>query len=380
MELLLWPCITLERANPVSHIASFRACGFDLRGSWHSFLYRLTLRFHECSRTSHKHTHSGVELPLLQLGTAHLITQPGIDATVPASFTGIMPERTFRQMELALQTGLRAFDTALIYRSHGAIGAVLGEWWRTQRLSSRNDVWITTKIFHPDARHASFGIAHMPNMANMTANEIRDMTVEHFETSLLELGVGYVDLLLLHWPSGKTATESDNNVTAANRQRRIAAWRVLEDVYHKGWARAIGVSNFAPRHLEQLREDGASVIPMVNQFEASVTLQYPDLLQYCLEHDIVPQAYSPFGRGLKELPPELHAVAARYPSKNPGQVAMKYLLQLGYAIVYLSNTQEHMVSNSDLFDFALTSTDMDTLRQLHNPEGGWGLPAPDELE
>ena len=91
------------------------------------------------------HLKSGVEMPLLQLGTAQLITKPGSDATatVPESFIGMLPERTFRQVELALQHGLRAFDTALIYRSHGPLGHVLGEWWRTGRLASRSDVWIT---------------------------------------------------------------------------------------------------------------------------------------------------------------------------------------------------------------------------------------------
>ena len=176
-------------------------------------------------------------MPLLQLGTAHLLTKPGIDATVPPNFTGMLPERAYRQIELALRNGLRAFDSALIYRSHGPIAAVLGEWWRTGKLASRTDVWITTKVFHPDATHVTFGISHMPDLSKMSPTEITTTTRHHFETSLLQLNIGYVDLLLLHWPSGKG--EGDEEM---NRQRRIAAWHVLEDLYSKGWTRSIGVS------------------------------------------------------------------------------------------------------------------------------------------
>jgi diketogulonate reductase-like aldo/keto reductase len=338
--------------------------------------------------------YSGVEMPIMQLGTAHLITKPGIDATVPRNFSGILPERTYRQVELALQHGIRAFDTALIYRSHDAIGAVLGEWWRTGRLS-RRDVWITTKIFHPDARSASFGMSHMPFLSSMTPLQVEELTRQHFETSLLQLGVGYIDLLLLHWPSQLTnrtetvksdASDADDGsygTISIHRQRRLAAWRVLEEVYGKGWARAVGVSNFSPQHLQQLQLDGATIRPMVNQFEASVTLQYTDILQYCLQHDIVPQAYSPFGRGLQNLPSELETIARRFDNIAPGQVALQYLRQLGYSIVYLSNSAAHMVSNTRTLsndNFTLSDSDMELLAALHRPDGGWGLPSPHDLD
>jgi diketogulonate reductase-like aldo/keto reductase len=339
---------------------------------------------------------SGVEMPVMQLGTAHLITKKGLDASVPPNFSGILPERTYRQVQVALQHGIRAFDTALIYRSHDAIGAVLGDWWRTGRLR-RRDVWLTTKIFHPDARSASFGISHMPLLSSMTPLQVQELTRQQFETSLLQLGIGYIDLLLLHWPSqlasNRTATaeeedgldtDSDSNETISiHRQRRLAAWRVLEQVYQQGWARAIGVSNFSPQHIRQLQRDGATIRPMVNQFEASVTLQYTDILQYCLQHDIVPQAYSPFGRGLTSLPSALETIARRFDNIAPGHVALQYLRQLGYSIVYLSNSAAHMVSNTRLLsndNFTLSDSDMALLATLHRPDGGWGLPSPHDLD
>ena len=330
-------------------------------------------------------------MPLLQLGTCQLVSKTGIDATVPQSFVGLLPERAFRQVECALQQGLRAFDTALIYRSHAALGQVLGEWWRTGQLAQRNDVWIQTKVFHPDATAMTFGISHMPSLMKMSPDEVTQRTWNHVETSLLQLNVGYLDLLLLHWPSGLCNDSSEKegdgvdpwscNNELANRARRIAAWKVLEEVYKKGWTRAIGVSNFSVKHLQQLVEDGATIVPMVNQIEASVVLQYTEILRYCLENSIVPQAYSPFGRGLTDLPKEtLQEMSQKYQKKDFGQIAIKYLVQLGYSVVYLSNTPERMVSNADVFDFDLSPSDMDVLHGFNRPNGGWGLPSPDQLD
>jgi len=321
-------------------------------------------------------------MPLLQLGTAQLLTETGLDETVPPAFTGMLPERAYRQLELALQQGVRAFDTAFIYRSQPAMGHVLAEWWRTAQLKSRTEVWITTKVFHPDATQQCFGISHMPDMARMSPDQVSVRTREHFETSMVQLGVGYIDLLLLHWPSGLQSDGEDHDAASSeehdNRQRRLAAWRVLEDLYERGWARAIGVSNFAVHHLEQLREDGATIVPMVNQIEASVTLQYTDILQYCKDHGIVAQAYSPFGRGLYQMPDALTGLATKY-GKDVGQIAIRYLVQQGYAVTFLSNSEQRMVTNTQVFDFELSKDEMELLHSFNRPDGGWGLPDPHEL-
>ena len=133
------------------------------------------------------------------------------------------------------------------------------------------------------------------------------------------------------------------------------------------------------------------IVPMVNQIQASITLQYPDIVQYCLQHGIVPQAYSPFGRGLTELPmAQLQTIADQYngggdndgekEKKTVGHVAIKYLLQLGYAVTYLSTSAERILSNTKVFDFELSAADMQLLKTLHRPDGGWGLPHPHDLE
>jgi diketogulonate reductase-like aldo/keto reductase len=255
------------------------------------------------------------------------------------------------------------------------MGRVLGEWWRTGKLTDRQDVWLTSKVHHPDATAVCFGVSHMPEWHHMTPAQVSQETKRHFEESLVELGVGYVDLMLLHWPSGHGLGDADTN-----RQRRLAAWKVLEEVYEKGWCRAIGVSNFSPTHLEQLKHDGAEIVPMVNQIEASITLQYPEIVQYCLANKIVPQAYSPLGRGIgPEIPEVATTIAAKY-GKDVGQVAFRYLIQLGYAVTYLTNSERRMVSNTNVFDFFLSNEEMEQLTALNRPDGGWGLPSPMELD
>lgn len=318
--------------------------------------------------------HNGVEMPSLQLGTAQLIESPKANSSTPRFF-GMVPERTYRQVDLALKNGIRAFDTALIYRSQKNMGQVLGEWFRTGKLQ-REDLWITSKIFHPNSTEACFGISHMPNMADMSGQEVSIWVQREFETTLHEIGIGYIDLMLLHWPSPWPSGPQGS--VAENRSRRIAAWKVLEKAYKKGWCRAIGVSNFSPTHIEQLREDGAEILPMVNQIEASITLQYRNVRDYCVSNGIVPQAYSPLGRGIPDMPKQVFDMAERY-GKDVGQLAFRYLLQHGYAVTYLTNTERRMVSNSDIFDFEISAEDMGLLDEMNRPDGGWGLPSPETL-
>jgi diketogulonate reductase-like aldo/keto reductase len=321
--------------------------------------------------------HNGVEMPLFSLGTAHLITSSDPDPAAPVGFIGMLPERAYRQMELALQVGIRAFDTAHIYRSQRVVGHVLGEWWRTGQLKSRNDVWLTTKIFHPDAKPACFVSAHMPDLPSLTPDQVTAETRRFFEKALDELGgIGYIDLMLLHWPGG-----AGQGSPELNRQQRFAAWKVLEEMYRRGWCRAIGVSNFSVEHLKQLQQDGASIVPMVNQIEGSVITQYKDIREYCKENGIVPQAYSPF-RGMSSSSSTISntttALVTKY-NKESGQILLRYLFQHGYAIVYLSRSKQRMTSNMAIFDFELRADEMNALDQLNRNEGSWGLPAPHEI-
>eukprot|EP00527_Entomoneis_sp_CCMP2396_P002779 CAMPEP_0198147034 /NCGR_PEP_ID=MMETSP1443-20131203/33003_1 /TAXON_ID=186043 /ORGANISM="Entomoneis sp., Strain CCMP2396" /LENGTH=364 /DNA_ID=CAMNT_0043811183 /DNA_START=13 /DNA_END=1104 /DNA_ORIENTATION=+ len=318
-----------------------------------------------------KTLHNGAEMPLFQLGSAQLTTDFAPDADAPPGFVGMQPERMYRQIELALSAGLRAFDTALIYGTQKGLGHVLGEWWRTGKLQARKDVWITTKIFHPRC-NVCLESLHMPGLSDMTPEEVSVKTEEHFEKSLQELNVGYLDLVLIHWPGEDDKSAGRPLDPEMNRQRRIAAWKVLEKMYKRGWCRAIGVSNFDIPHLEQLKQDGATILPMVNQIESSVEVQHVEIREYCQKHGIVVQAYSAL-RGLGEgtrAKQLLQTLGTKY-GKDVGQVAFRYLYQHGYAIVYLTNSKKRVKSNTEIFDFELTADEMEAIDGLNHSDGGW---------
>eukprot|EP00986_Skeletonema_menzelii_P019721 scaffold29020_cov171-Skeletonema_menzelii.AAC.1 len=177
------------------------------------------------------------------------------------------------------------------------------------------------KGLHPPA--PCFGIESTTIDPNaLSVDEITAKVHVHFEKSLIELGVGYVDLMLLHWPSaggGIANNDSDTNksdgnndyytnnndnmveIDPNNRAKRLAAWNVLEHYYKMGWARSIGVSNFHEVHIQHLLHDGATIVPHVNQLETSVYIQHTNIMNYCQQKGIVVSAYSPFGRGIMDI-------------------------------------------------------------------------------
>ena len=138
-------------------------------------------------------------MPELALGTAHISASPGENPSHP-KFVGFLPERVHRSVHLALKSVLRHIDTALCYRNHTQIAHVMGDFFASGRLE-RQDVFLTSKVFHPDTAGFTTDGNTMPEtLEGMSPAEVTECVKEHFETLLCELGVGYVDLMLLHWP------------------------------------------------------------------------------------------------------------------------------------------------------------------------------------
>ncbi|CAB9507621.1 Deoxymugineic acid synthase 1 [Seminavis robusta] len=316
---------------------------------------------------------NGVQLPLFSLGLAHFtFGAPHVGSN--KTFVGFYPSKSFRQIELALQKGIRSFDTALMYGTQPHLGQVLGQWWASGRLKSREDVFLTTKVFHKPAPKFGLKRNHQWNLDDMTPEQVAIQTEDHIEQCLQELQVGYIDLLLMHWPSGEGQEEG------ISRQRRLAAWKVFEDFYQRGWVRAIGVSNFCERHMDQLMQDGATIRPMVNQIESSPYLQYESIVSYCRDHEIQAHAYSPMGSGLMNVQNDavLQQLGKAH-QKDVGQVVFRYLIQKGYAIAFQTNSPERMVSNLDVLDFELDEEEMKAIYGLIRVNGSFGLPSPHDL-
>ncbi len=222
----------------------------------------------------------------------------------------------------ALQAGYRSVDTASIYRNEASVGEVI----RTSGIP-RDEIFLTTKVWNQDQR--------------------TDHVEEAFETSLSLLGLDYVDLYLVHWPV---------------QDHYKATWRVMETIYESGRAKAIGVSNFMIHHLQDLLED-ARIVPMVNQIEFHPYLQQPDLVEYCQQHNIQIEAWSPLMKGRVLEIPELEELGKKY-GKNPVQITLRWLLQRGIVVIPKSIKKKRIQGNAKVFDFELTDADMSVIDGL----------------
>lgn len=163
--------------------------------------------------------YNGVEMPQMSLGFAFWVPEKG-GLKCNKEFIGFMPEQVYRSLNVALEKGIRGIDTALIYRSHVQIRQVLGDWFAEGKLK-REDVFIATKVYHPYNPLATSGTC-VGNPDDLSPEEAAKMVEAHIEKSLEELGVGYLDLLYMHWPAQFDSKDKLNGA------RRLACWKVFE--------------------------------------------------------------------------------------------------------------------------------------------------------
>jgi 2,5-diketo-D-gluconate reductase A len=199
----------------------------------------------------------------------------------------------------------------------------------------RGEVFVTSKLAND---------AHEPDDARRA-----------FDETLKALGTEYVDLFLIHWP-----------LPARYGGDFVQTWRVLEEAYHQGRARSIGVSNFQPRHLRRLHGE-AEIIPAVNQIEVHPYLTQDDVRAFCAEHQIAVEAWSPLGRGSVLSEPVIQSIAGRV-GKTPAQVVLRWHIQRGDIVFPKSVTPDRIRENIDIFDFELPATDVEDITLLNKNE------------
>jgi len=246
---------------------------------------------------------SGREMPLLGLGVWQLAAGREAEQAV----------------EWALEAGYRLIDTAAMYRNEQSVGAAV----RGSGVP-REELFVTTKLPPPHTDAA-----------------------RQLAKSLDRLGLGYVDLYLIHWPLPFGNTR---------------VWHTLESLQEQGLAREIGVSNFGVERLRKLLPR-ARIRPAVNQVHLS-PFEFPsDVLEYCREQGIVLEAYSPLerGRGLRDS--TVVGLAERL-GRTPAQVLLRWAVQHGAVVIPRSARRERIVSNAQIFDFALGEDEMRVLDEL----------------
>ncbi|NUL06926.1 aldo/keto reductase [Streptomyces lunaelactis] len=219
----------------------------------------------------------------------------------------------------ALEAGYRSIDTAAAYENEEGTGRAVAA-----SGVAREDLFITTKLWNPDHGY--------------------DATLRAFDASLDKLGLDHIDLYLIHWPLPSKGTYVDT-------------YKAFEKIHADGRAKAIGVSNFLPEHLERLMGE-TSVVPAVNQIELHPQLQQAELRAYHAKHGIATEAWSPLGsgRGLLEVPTVV-AIAQKH-GRTPAQAVLRWHLQIGNVVIPKSVTPSRIRENLDVFDFELDADDL----------------------
>ena len=246
----------------------------------------------------------------------------------------ISEKETQRVVEDAISIGYRSIDTAAMYYNEKGVGDAV----RTCDIP-REELFITTKIC--DSCYS------------------REETLRSVSHSMKQLGLDYVDLMLIHWPVGNP----------------IVMWHTLEELYEQGMFKAIGVSNFYPNIFPQI-VNNAKVMPVVNQCETHVLYQQRKMLEYLKPYDVALEAWSPLAEGRRSIfkNKALVDIGERY-GKTAAQVALKFLIQNGIIIIPKTTHKERMIENINLFDFTLTDVDLQEIRLLDTGRNVTGWPS-----
>ncbi|RDX45701.1 Aldo/keto reductase [Lentinus brumalis] len=253
---------------------------------------------------------SGYEMPILGLGVFEN------DECAPACLA-------------ALQCGYRHIDTARYYKNEAQVGQAVRE-----SGIPREEIFVTSKIYHPEHGYEN--------------------TLAALQDSLDKFGCNYFDLYLIH--SG-----------LSGKEKRLETWRALIDARNAGKIKSIGVSNYGPQHIEEIRAAGLE-LPAVNQIELHPFCQQRPIVKYCREQGIVVQAYSPLVQGRLD-DPVLLRLAEKH-GKDAAQIAIRWSLQHGHVPLPKSARPERILSNSQVFDFELSEEDMAAIDALDRGKEG----------
>ena len=270
--------------------------------------------------------HMTTSVPTVKLNDGREIPQLGYGVFK------VDPAETKQLVAEALRVGYRHIDTAAIYGNEEGVGQAIAE-----SGIPREELWITTKLWNDRQTDAAAAL----------------------DESLEKLGLDYVDLYLIHWPTPEKGTY-------------VEAWKQLIELQKSGKARSIGVSNFFPEHLDEL-ESQTPVTPAVNQIELHPYLQQWKDIDAARSHGIMVEAWGPLGQGKSDLleQPEITEAAEAH-GVTPAQVVIRWHLQNGTIVFPKSANPERIAENFDVFGFELSDSEMAGITGLDRGEEGRG--------
>lgn len=238
---------------------------------------------------------------------------------------------TYKAVSYALKAGYRHIDTAVAYFNEAEVGKAI----RDSGIP-REEIWVTSKMWLQDYAYEDAKKA--------------------IDSSLEKLGLDYIDLYLIHQPYGKVDE----------------AWKAMIEAQKAGKIRSIGVSNMTPKIWKKWEEKGIfkEKMPAVNQVEFNPYFQQKELRKIMAKNHVTLEAWAPLGEGNKELftEPVLNEIAKKY-GKDVGQVMLRFEHQEGVIVFPKSSHEARIKSNMNIFDFELTSDEMDAIRALDKNKG-----------
>lgn len=267
---------------------------------------------------------NGMKIPCLGFGTYNATDSDNLE-----------------MVRLAIKAGYRYFDTASIYQTERMVGQAIRE-----SGIPREEFFLVTKCWIDERGYENVQAA--------------------VDRSLERLGVDYLDLYLFHWPKGTPNEENWKEIDAET-------WRGMEAAYDAGKMRGLGVSNFLPHHLDNILAQ-ARIRPQVDQLEIHPGHSQEAAVAYGQSKGLQMQAWSPLGRGRVLQNQTVLYVAEKY-GKSPAQICLRFAIQKGIIPLVKASSMERMKQNMDVFDFEISTEDLQMLSCM--PPVGWSGQHPD---
>lgn len=247
-------------------------------------------------------------------------------------------EEAYNAVLSALRLGYRHIDTAAAYGNEKSVGRAIADFLKEISVS-RSDLFITTKLWNEDHGYENAKKA--------------------IEVSLEKLGLDYLDLYLIHWPNPV-------KFRSCWQKANAESWAAMEEAVDAGKIRAIGISNFCERHIDELLKT-AKIKPMVNQIKVCPGQPQKQLADYSRSLGMVVEGYSPLGTGGIFKNAEIKQLAEKY-GRTIAQVCIRWCLQQGVVPLPKSVNPARIEENSKIFDFTLSDEDLERIANLKNLE------------
>lgn len=234
-------------------------------------------------------------------------------------------DEAYETVKTAISVGYRHIDTAMIYENEEAVGKAIKD-----SGIPREELFITTKLWNDDQKSGK--------------------VEEAIDLSLKKLGLDYVDLYLVHWPMKDTYVE---------------VWKKMEEIYTKGKTRSIGVSNYEITHLEALLKE-AKVVPAVNQIECYPYFSQDQLVEYCHEKGIIPEAWGPLGAGKTDIMNDsvIVELSKKYDC-TPAQIILQWNIARKVIVIPKSVHKERMIENLKSVNISIEISDIKKISKLN---------------